>query len=151
VSLEILDASVAIKWFVAEEPGRAEALRILDRVRDAPQGFAVPELFFDEMLAVLVRLAGDDATAVRGYIDALQDLGLERIGNGREMLARAAEIACTYGLTGYDAILRCERRAGERALAHRGPPRSPSDRTAPHLPRRVSGLKDCVVLPGTHR
>jgi len=104
VSLEILDASVAIKWFVAEEPGRAEALQILDRVRDAPQGFAVPELFFDEMLAVLVRLAGDDATAVRGYIDALQDLGLERIGNGREMLARAAEIACTHGLAGYDAI-----------------------------------------------
>ena len=104
MSLEILDASVAIKWFVAEEPGRTEALQILDRVRDAPQGFAVPELFFDEMLAVLVRLAGDDATAVRGYIDALQDLGLERIGNGREMLARAAEIACTHGLTGYDAI-----------------------------------------------
>jgi predicted nucleic acid-binding protein len=104
VTLQILDASVAIKWFLAEEVGREEALEILDQVRDAPARFAVPELFFNEMLAVLVRLVGDDASAVRRYLDALQDLGLERIGNGRALLARAADLACRYGLTGYDAV-----------------------------------------------
>ena len=104
MTLRVLDASVAIKWFVANEAGHAEALRILDEVRDDPARFAVPELFFYEMLAVLARLLGNDAAALRGYLDALHDLGFERIGNGRELLARAADLACGYGLTGYDSI-----------------------------------------------
>jgi predicted nucleic acid-binding protein len=103
VTLQILDASVAIKWFVAGEVGRTEALEILDQVRDEPGRFAVPELFFNEMLAVLTRLLGDDVIATRRYLDALQDLGLERIGNGRDLLGRAADLACSHGLTGYDA------------------------------------------------
>lgn len=104
MTLLIVDASVAIKWFVPNEIGRAEAMAILDRVHHAPDGFAVPELFFNEMLAVLTRLAGDDVAAVRSYIEALQDLGFERIGNGRELLACATDLACTYGLPGYDAL-----------------------------------------------
>lgn len=100
----ILDASVVVKWFVPAEVGRGEALAILDSVRDRPAGFAVPELFFNEMLAVLTRLAGADAAAVRDHLDALQDLGLERVGNGREVLACAADLACAAGVTGYDAI-----------------------------------------------
>jgi predicted nucleic acid-binding protein len=104
VTLQILDASVAIKWFVANEAGRTEAITILDQVRDSPARFAVPELFFNEMLAVLIRLLGDDAAAVRRYLGALQDLGFERIGNGRNLLARAADLACRYALTGYDAM-----------------------------------------------
>jgi predicted nucleic acid-binding protein len=104
VSLQVLDASVAIKWFVPRETGRAEAMQILDQVRNSPGGFAVPELFFNEMLAVLARLLADDSVSLRSYVDALQDLGFERIGNGRELLASAAELACGYRLTGYDAI-----------------------------------------------
>jgi predicted nucleic acid-binding protein len=104
VTLQVIDASVAIKWFVPHEAGAAEAIAILDQVRDSPAGFVVPELFFSEMLAVLVRLLGRDAAAVGLYLDALQDLGFERIGNGRELLARAAELACAHGLTGYDAV-----------------------------------------------
>ena len=94
MTLQVIDASVAIKWFVPHEAGAAEAIAILDHVRDSPVGFVVPELFFSEMLAVLVRLLGRDHAAVRRYLDALQDLGFERIGNGRELLARAAELAC---------------------------------------------------------
>lgn len=104
MSLQILDASVAIKWFVPDEAGHDDALRILDEVRDHPDRFAVPELFFNEMLAVLARLVRNDPVALRGFLDDLQDLGLERIGNGRELIALAAEIACRHGLTGYDAI-----------------------------------------------
>lgn len=104
MTLQVIDASVAIKWFVPHEAGAAEAIAILDQVRDSPAEFVVPELFFSEMLAVLVRLLGRDDAAVRRYLDALQDLGFERIGNGRELLARAAELACAHGLTGYDAV-----------------------------------------------
>lgn len=101
---QVLDASVAIKWFVEGEPGRAEAIDLLDRIRDDPSAFVVPELFFNEMLAVLARLVGSDGDALRGHLEALQDLGLERIGNGRELIARASGIASRYGLSGYDAI-----------------------------------------------
>ena len=104
MSLLILDASVAIKWFLADEPGRDEALAILDVVRDDPARFAVPELFFNAMLAVLARLVGDKPRALQSYLDALQDLGFERVGNGRELLAAAATLACEHGLSGYDAI-----------------------------------------------
>ncbi|MFM7142039.1 MAG: type II toxin-antitoxin system VapC family toxin [Alphaproteobacteria bacterium] len=104
MSLLILDASVAIKWFLADEPGREEALAILDAVRDDPARFAVPELFFNEMLAVLARLVGDEPRSLQGYLDALQDLGFERVGNGRELLAAAVRLACDHGLSGYDAI-----------------------------------------------
>ena len=103
--MHVLDASVAIKWFVADEVGRDEALSILDDVRDSPRQFAVPELFYNEMLALLARLLKrDDAALLQAYVGALQDLGFERIGNGRELLSCAAEIASQYRLSGYDAI-----------------------------------------------
>lgn len=101
---QVLDASVAIKWFVEDETGRAEAIELLDRIRDDPSAYVVPELFFNEMLAVLARLVGSDGAALRGHLEALQDLGMERVGNGRELLARAATIASRYGLSGYDSI-----------------------------------------------
>lgn len=104
MKLQILDASVAIKWFVPDEAGYSEALQILDEVRDSPSHFAVPELFFNEMLAVLVRLIDGDGATLQIYLDAIQDLGLERIGNGRGLLACAAKLACEHGLAGYDAV-----------------------------------------------
>lgn len=104
MKLQILDASVAIKWFVPDESGYAEALQILDEVRDSPSRFAVPELFFNEMLAVLARLLDGDGVALQMYLDAIQDLGLERIGNGRDLLACAGQLACNHGLRGYDAV-----------------------------------------------
>ena len=56
------------------------------------------------MLAVLARLLGRDTAALQRYLNDLQDLGFERIGNGREFLTRAADLACAQGLTGYDAV-----------------------------------------------
>jgi predicted nucleic acid-binding protein len=101
---QVLDASVAIKWFVEGETGRADAIDLLDRIRDDPSTFVVPELFFNEMLAVLARLVGSDGATLRGHLEALQDLGMERVGNGRELIARASGIASRYRLSGYDSI-----------------------------------------------
>jgi predicted nucleic acid-binding protein len=67
----------------------------------APAGFAVPELFFNEMLAVRCRLLENPAEVV-DYMNALQDLGLHRIGNGRELLA--AGLAKSHSITGYAAV-----------------------------------------------
>jgi len=64
----------------------------------------VPELFFNEMLAVLARLVRSDGSALRGHLEALQDLGMERVGNGRELISKASGIASRYRLSGYDSI-----------------------------------------------
>ncbi len=100
----VLDTSVAIKWFVDEPgPSREQALIVLDQVKLNPTGFAVPELFFNEILAVLCRVVGH-ADEIKTYIGILGELGLERIANGRGLLCAAAEIAKRYKVSGYDAV-----------------------------------------------
>lgn len=101
--IQIIDASVAIKWFVDNEPRRDRAVAVLHQIRDFPGDFAVPELFFNEMLSVLCRIL-DDPKEISGYLDALQNLGLARLGNGRETLFEAAELAKKFRLSGYDAV-----------------------------------------------
>lgn len=98
----VLDASVAAKWFVIEDDsGRAMAL--LDEIAQRPDGFAVPELFFVEMLNVLSRVQSDTAK-LRGHLADLEQLGLQRLAHGHEMLTTAATLAHQHGLSGYDAL-----------------------------------------------
>ncbi len=103
MSLKIIDASVAVKWFVREEAGKQAAMGLLDEIESSPAGFAVPELFFNEMLSVLCRLLASPEEVI-DYMNALQDLGLHRIGNGRELITAAADLAKTHSITGYDAV-----------------------------------------------
>ena len=101
--IRIVDASVAIKWFVADEPFKDDALVLLDQIKDSPQEFAVPELFFNEMLSVLCRIL-EQPGLIHECLEALQDLGFERLGNGRAVLSEAVALAKQYGLSGYDAV-----------------------------------------------
>ncbi|MBF0105200.1 MAG: type II toxin-antitoxin system VapC family toxin [Deltaproteobacteria bacterium] len=101
--LKIIDASVAIKWFLREEKGMEAALKILDMVAGNPKNFAVPDLFFDEMLSVLCRLL-NDAKAINTYMKALQELGLMCLSLGAKTVSTAVELAKKYNLGGYDAI-----------------------------------------------
>lgn len=103
MKLKILDASVAVKWFVEEEPGSEEARRHLLAIQSDPFGYAVPELFFCEMLATFCKLLRDE-TRIKRYLSLLQDLGFARLGNDREVLDKAAAIAVSRGLRGYDAV-----------------------------------------------
>lgn len=103
MTIEIIDASVAVKWFVDGEGGASGALAILDRIEANPREFAVPELFFNEILAVLCRRIREEAR-VRRTLEILQNLGWRRLGNGSELLAAAVNLAKERGLSGYDAI-----------------------------------------------
>ncbi len=47
----VIDASVAIRWFIKEETN-VNADEVLARVVDAPEYFAVPELFGFEVYSV---------------------------------------------------------------------------------------------------
>lgn len=101
--IKVIDASVAIKWFVPQEEDRSKALAVLDHLQQVPQDYAVPELFFNEMLAVLCRLLSQ-AKLIAQYMQDLQELGLSRLGNGRQTIAEAVRLAKEFRLSGYDAI-----------------------------------------------
>ncbi len=98
----VIDASVAAKWFV-DEPGSDSARSVLLDLRDGPTWFAVPELFFVEMLSVLSRMA-ENEDQLRQSLAILEDLGFARLALGHETLAKAAELAYSWGLSAYDSV-----------------------------------------------
>lgn len=100
----VLDASVAVKWFVEDEPRVEEANSILESVRLAPHEYLVPELFMAECIAVLSRLQGATAGGVQTMIADLLSLGIQRVGHGSDLLEQAAVFAVEWDLSGYDAI-----------------------------------------------
>ena len=99
----IVDASVAIKWFVPTEEYREQVLQVLEDIQKSPQRFGVPELFFNEVLTVLCRV-GDHVQNVIMDIDRMENLGLNRVGNGHELLEETVRSSKKYHLTGYDAL-----------------------------------------------
>ncbi len=98
----VIDASVAAKWFV-DEPGSDAARSVLVELRDGPSWFSVPELFFVEMLSVLSRMC-ESQEELKRLLGLLEDLGFARLALGHEMLARAAELTCSWGLSAYDSV-----------------------------------------------
>jgi predicted nucleic acid-binding protein len=102
--LTIIDTSVALKWFIVDnEPKRTEALSVLENICVEPHCFAVPELFLNEMLAVFCRLLSKPSE-IKEHMHALEQLGWERIGNGAQLLDKAAELATEFHISGYDAV-----------------------------------------------
>lgn len=98
------DASVAIKWFVSEDPATDRAAEaVLDDIVEGRSQAVVPELFFYEVFAVLVRRLGDAREAGRG-LDFLFRLGIKRLALDQETVRKAADISVGSGLTGYDAV-----------------------------------------------
>ena len=99
----VVDASVAVKWFLEDETERSAALDILNDIKASPKNYAVPELFFIEMLHVLTKLSKDSGK-VKKCLEYLFNLGFLQVRLGAKLLAQAAEIATLYKLSGYDAI-----------------------------------------------
>ena len=100
----VVDASVAIKWFIRDEPLVAEAEQVLGEIERNPAPYAVPELFMNELLAVLCRLPASRPSQVQEALKLVEALGVTRVGNGHELLALAADFAGQWRLSGYDAV-----------------------------------------------
>ncbi|MGA1840755.1 MAG: type II toxin-antitoxin system VapC family toxin [bacterium] len=97
----IIDASVAIRWFLENENSQ-DADTILYRVIEMPEVFAVPELFCFEVYAVLCRVhPSGHNTFIKGMIPILNG-GIFRQPM-TEDLAKNASVYVKKGLTGYDA------------------------------------------------
>jgi predicted nucleic acid-binding protein len=97
----VLDASVALKWFIAE-PGHETAEEVLHSLLIQPELFAIPELFPFEVFAVLGRLHPQPAEAFRDGVIPILDSGILRQPM-TEQLASDAEEYRQLGLSAYDA------------------------------------------------
>lgn len=99
----VVDASIAARWFVAEEAGRKSALTLLDEIKNSPAEFAVPDLFYIEMMNLLSRITAN-AHDLEKYVQGLFDLGFVQVRVGAKLLKRAAQLAFKHKLSGYDAL-----------------------------------------------
>ncbi len=97
----VVDASVAVRWYLSAET-HPNADAVLQRILEAPELFAVPELFFFEVYAVLQRLHPRfPEVYTQAFLPAVEG-GLLRY----PMTAGLAVAAAGYrkrGLSGYDA------------------------------------------------
>jgi len=100
----VLDASVAAKWFVDGEPLAEEAQYVLGQIQSDPSEYIVPELFMNELLAVLTRLGAGRPEEVREALELVEALGMKRVGNGHELLAHSADLAGRFGLSGFEGV-----------------------------------------------
>ena len=97
----IIDASVAVRWFIEEE-AHPNADKVLEKLVHEPEIFAIPELFAFEVFAVLQRLlSGGLDVFRRGIIPFLQG-GLLRQPMTEDLAVKANGFV-KFGLTGYDA------------------------------------------------
>ena len=97
----IIDASVALQWLIKEEIHPC-AEKVLKKVIDEPERFAVPELFAFEVFSVLQRVHPNGLQAFRKGIIPLLQLGIFRQPM-TDNLAVQANHFVKLGLTGYDA------------------------------------------------
>jgi predicted nucleic acid-binding protein len=101
VSLFVVDASVAIKWFLPENHSEA-ALRLLTR----PHTLHAPDLIFSEFGNVLWKrvrrneISKEEANAV---LEGLLTLNLQ-VQPSQALIPLALEIACRENRTVYDSL-----------------------------------------------
>jgi len=97
----VIDASVALRWLIEEEIHPC-AEKVLKKVIDEAERFAVPELFAFEVFSVLQRVHPDGLQAFRKGVIPLLQLGIFRQPM-TDNLAVQANHFVKLGLTGYDA------------------------------------------------
>jgi predicted nucleic acid-binding protein len=95
----VLDASVVLKWFAAEQRGSFEARELRTEYEAGRLSVVVPSIFFLELLNVAGRRWRWEADAVLELADTLGDLAFE-VGEP-ELPSVASWVA--RGLTAYDA------------------------------------------------
>ncbi len=104
----VLDASVAFKWFLppGTEPLADEALRVLQAWDTAAIGLVVPDIFWSEIGAVLVKATRRGRMARTDADEALKRLLASRLPtvSGRQLVESAFPVALAYGCSLYDCV-----------------------------------------------
>jgi predicted nucleic acid-binding protein len=108
VTLVVVDASVAVKWFLPEngEAYVAEALALLDKYDENEVGIVVPDLFYVEIASAIwkaVRVGRVPQEFGDRAIHLLTQREFATIPSFK-LLANAYQIAMTHGRTVYDSL-----------------------------------------------
>jgi len=101
----VVDASVAVKWFVRErEPDREAAFALRRRHVEGQTRLIVPELFLLEVPNAIkfAKRASEDELA--RVITTLHDLDLQTERHSWDVLRKTNAIAWAYNLTWYDGL-----------------------------------------------
>lgn len=102
----VIDASVAAKWFLPDEPFSAQALELLRRATTGAMDFIVPDLFFSECGNILwkaarrKRLSMDETSTAIQVIEQLRPLTVPAAA----LLEDTLQIARNYDRTFYDSL-----------------------------------------------
>ncbi len=126
VALAVVDASIALKWFVHEdEDGVETAARLLDDHAEGRVRLVAPALLAHELLNALRRRAGRAAPDLSEAMDAFFDTGILLAPPDRELMGLAARLVAEHNLSTYDAAyaalartLDCELVTAGRHLAN---------------------------------
>ena len=108
MSLFVIDANVAVKWFLAEstEPLRREALALLDKQSRHEIDFVVPDLFWVEFANVVWKAARTGRMTKKSAEASLASL--DRLDfptvSSRTLIHTAFQIATTFERTLYDSL-----------------------------------------------
>jgi predicted nucleic acid-binding protein len=97
----ILDASIAIKWLVAEVDSE-QAIKVLNDILVKPDNFAVPELFYFELWNVLSHINKNNSDAVSDSMKIISELAINRFVYTQDLFKTSAKFI-EQGLTAYDA------------------------------------------------
>ena len=108
MSLVVLDASVAVKWFLPEkvETLANEALALLDGNLKKEIHIIVPDLFWVEFASVLrkaIRRGNYSKNSADAALAYMKDLNFPTVSS-LELLNRAFEIAMVFERTVYDSV-----------------------------------------------
>ena len=104
----VLDASVAVKWFLppAGEPLAHEALELLRRYTNGQVRFIVPDLFWSEFGNILwksVRQGRSSTASAESAVTELRGRNLPTISS-ESLLEKAFGIATSFDRTVYDSL-----------------------------------------------
>jgi predicted nucleic acid-binding protein len=101
----VVDASVALKWFLADEDDRAGSLALLRSVSGANRP-VVPSLWLYEIgnaLTVAMRRKRITSEQLEEMLQMLEEMPLDIDPPDRADLLRLPHLARKHGLTAYDA------------------------------------------------
>ncbi|MBI2552517.1 type II toxin-antitoxin system VapC family toxin [Candidatus Uhrbacteria bacterium] len=98
----VVDASVALKWFLPEE-GAPEAMTILNDHVFGREEIFVPDILFYEIVNALRYKPDLDNPAVEKFIEVLSWFELKRIGTDEQFLKEILQVAREFDISGYDA------------------------------------------------
>ena len=101
----VIDASVAMKWFIKEgEKDREAALAIRQRHIDGKAQMIVPELFLLEVPNAIKAGRRGTEEELADVLDVVTDLGIQIERHSKEILRKTNALAWAYKLTWYDAV-----------------------------------------------